>query len=66
MQIDRLTADSADGLISYIYGVFWNIWKSLSYFYPPNVSLMIDVTADSATRSRYVVLLSDLYICAIY
>jgi len=29
MQIDRLTADSTDGLI---YGVCWNIWKSLDYF----------------------------------
>ncbi len=42
MQIDKLlTTDSADGLTSYI---IWNIWRSLGYFYPPNVSLMIDVT----------------------
>ncbi len=51
MQIDKLlTTDSADGLTSYI---IWNIWRSLGYFYPPNVSLMIDVTADIATKPRY-------------
>ncbi len=58
MQIDKLlTTDSADGLTSYI---IWNIWRSLGYFYPPNVSLMIDVTADIATKPRHMGLLHSL------
>ncbi len=62
MQIDKLlTTDSADGLTSYI---FWNIWRSLGYFYPPNVSLMIDVTADIATKPRYMGPLPDVYVFA--
>lgn len=61
MQIDKLlTTDSADGLTSYI---FWNIWRSLGYFYPPNVSLMIDVTADIATKPRYMGPLPRVYFC---
>ncbi len=57
MQIDKLlTTDSADGLTSYI---IWNIWRSLGYFYTPNVSL-IDVTADIATKPLHMGLLPSL------